>query len=64
MKLSVEAKVAAAVAMAFATLIIGVIAGEGNEQRTAGVSQAGSQGSEISLSVGKASSESVLVAQY
>jgi hypothetical protein len=62
-KLSVEAKVAAAVALAFATLTIGVIAGEGNEQRTAAVSQAGLQGSEISLS-GNASSESLLVAQY
>ena len=64
MKFSVEAKVAAAVAMAFATLTIGVIAGEGNEQRTAGVSQASSQGSEISSSVENANSESLLVAQY
>lgn len=63
MKLSVEAKVAGAVAMVFAILTIGVIAGEGNEERTAGVSQAGLQGSQISLS-GNASSESLLVAQY
>jgi hypothetical protein len=64
MKLSVEAKVAAAVAIAFATLTIGVIAQEGSEHGTAGLSQMSQQGSEISLSVQNASSENQLLAQY
>jgi hypothetical protein len=62
MKFSIEAKVAAAVAMAFAALTIGVIAQEGSEHGTAGLSQ--SSGSKISLSVQNASSESHLLAQY
>ena len=56
MKLSVEAKVAAAVAIAFATLTIGVIAQEGSEHGTAWLSQMSQKGSEISLSVQNASS--------
>ena len=49
MKLSIEAKVAAAVAVAFAALSIGAIAQEQNEHGTGGLSQASLQGSEISL---------------
>jgi hypothetical protein len=64
MKLSIEAKVAAAIAMAFAALSIGVIAQEGSEHGTAGLSQSSLQGSEIPLSVQNASSENQLLAQY
>ena len=64
MKLSVEAKVAAAVATAFAALTIGVVAQEGSEHGSAGLSQSSLQGSDISLSVQNASSESPLFAQY
>jgi hypothetical protein len=64
MKLSVEAKVAAAVGMAFAALTIGVIAQEQSEHGTAGLSQTSLQDSEISLSVQNASSENHLLAQY
>jgi hypothetical protein len=51
MKLSIEAKVAAAVAMAFIALSIGAIAQEQSERGTAGLSQATVHGSESSLSV-------------
>ncbi len=64
MKLSVEAKVAAAVAIAFATLTIGVIAQEGSEQGGARLAQINLQASDISLSVQNASSENQLLAQY
>jgi len=64
MTLSVEAKVAAAVAMAFAALSLGAIAQEGSEHGTAGLSQSSLQGSEISFSVQNASSRSPLLAQY
>jgi hypothetical protein len=64
MKLSIEAKVAAAVAMAFAALTVGVIAQEGSQHGTAGMSQSSLQGSEISLSIQNASSKSPLLAQY
>ena len=64
MKLSIEAKVAAAVAMAFAALTIGVIAQEQSEHGTAQLSQTSLQSSEISLSVQNASSENQLLAQY
>ncbi|MGB9474969.1 MAG: hypothetical protein WCE87_07855 [Candidatus Udaeobacter sp.] len=64
MKLSVEAKVAAAVATAFAALTIAVVAQEGSEHGSAGLSQSSLQGSDISLSVQNASSESTLFAQY
>ena len=64
MKLSIEAKVAAAVAVAFAALTIGVVAQEGTEHGTAALSQSSLRGSEISLSVQNAGSESPLLAQY
>ena len=61
MKLSVEAKVAATVAIAFAALSIGVIAQEGSEHGTTGLSQTTVQGS---LAVQNGSSENQLLAQY
>jgi hypothetical protein len=64
MKLSVEAKVAATIAIAFAALIIGAIAQEQSEHGTAGLNKISLQGSEISLSVQNASSENHLLAQY
>ena len=64
MKLSVEAKVAAAVAIAFAALSIGAIAQEGSEHRPARLSQTNLQKSEISLAVQNGSSENQLLAQY
>jgi len=50
MKLSIEAKVAAAVAVAFAALSIGAIAQEQSEHGTAGLSQMSLRESESSLS--------------
>jgi hypothetical protein len=50
MKLSIEAKVAAAVAVAFAALTLGTIAQEQSEHERAGLSQMSLRGSEISLS--------------
>jgi hypothetical protein len=64
MKLSIEAKVAAVVAMAFAALSIGAIAQEQSEHGAAGLSQRGTQRSEISLSVQTATDENRLLAQY
>jgi hypothetical protein len=64
MKLSIEAKVAAAVGIAFAALTVGVIAQEGSEHGTAGLSQTSLQGSEISFAVQNGSSENQLLAQY
>jgi hypothetical protein len=64
MKLSIEAKVAAAIAIAFAGLSIGAIAQEQSEHGTAGLNQTSLEGSEISLSVQNASSENHLLAQY
>jgi hypothetical protein len=64
MKLSIEAKVAAAVAIAFAALSLGAIAQEGSEHRTAGLSQTSLQGSEISVSAQNGSDQSQLLAQY
>ena len=64
MKLSVEAKVAAAVAIAFAALGIGAIAQEGSEHGTARLSQTSLQRPEISLAVQNGSSENNLLAQY
>jgi hypothetical protein len=64
MKLSIEAKVAAAIAIAFAALSIGAIAQEQSEHGTAGLNQKSLEGSEISLSVQNASSENQLLAQY
>ena len=64
MKLSIEAKVAAAIAIAFAALSIGAIAQEQSEHGTVGLNQTSLEGSEISLSVQNASSENQLLAQY
>jgi hypothetical protein len=64
MKLSIEAKVAAAIAIAFAALSIGAIAQEQSEHGTAGLNQTSLEGSEISLSVQNASGENQLLAQY
>jgi len=64
MKLSVEAKVAAAVAIAFAALSIGAIAQEGSGHGSARQSQTSLQRSEISLAVQNGSSENQLLAQY
>jgi hypothetical protein len=64
MKLSVEAKVAAAVAIAFAALSIGAIAQEGSGHRPARLSQTSLQKSEISLAVQNGGSENQLLAQY
>ena len=61
MKLSIEAKVAAAVAIAFAALSIGAIAQEQSEHGTARLSL---QGSESSLSGHTGSGENQLLAQY
>jgi len=61
MKLSVEAKVAAAVAMAFAALSIGAIAQEQGERRS-GLSQSSLHGSEMSLSFQNGSNEDQLLA--
>jgi len=63
MKLSIEAKVAAAIGIAFAALSIGAIAQEQSEHGTAGSNQTSLEGSEISLSVQNAS-ENQLLAQY
>jgi len=63
MKLSIEAKVAAAVAVAFAALSIGAIAQEQSEHGTARLSQASLQGSEISLAGHNGNSENQLLAQ-
>ena len=64
MKLSIEAKVAAAVAMAFAALSIGAIAQEQSEHGTARLSQCSTQRAEISFSVQTATDENRLLAQY
>ena len=64
MKLSIEAKVAAAVAMAFAALSIGAIAQEQSEHRSTGLSQISPSGAEISFAVQNASNENQLLARY
>ena len=64
MKLSIEAKVAAAIAIAFAALSIGAIAQEQSEHGTAGLNQTSLQGSEISLSAQNGRDQSQLLAQY
>ena len=64
MKLSIEAKVAAAVAIAFAALSIGAIAQEQSEHGTGGLSQTSLQESEISLSEHNGSGENQLLAKY
>jgi hypothetical protein len=64
MKLSIEAKVAAAVAIAFAGLSIGLIAQEGSEQGTVGLSQMSLQASDSYGSARADTGESQLLAQY
>jgi hypothetical protein len=64
MKLSIEAKVAAAIAIAFAALSLGAIVQEGSERGTAGLNQTSLESSEISLSVQNASTDGRLLAQY
>ena len=64
MKLSVEAKVAAAVAIAFTALGLGAIAQEGSGRTTVRLGQASLQESEISPAVQNGSSENQLLAQY
>lgn len=64
MKLSIEAKVAAAVAIAFAALSIGAIAQEQSEHGTARLSQVSLQESEISLAGQNGSGENQVLAQY
>jgi hypothetical protein len=65
MTFSIEAKVAAAVAVAFGVLGIGAIAREQSEGGTAGaLSQMSLQASEISLSEYNGSGEKQLFAQY
>jgi hypothetical protein len=64
MKLSIEAKVAAAVAIAFSTISIGAIAQEQSQHGTVGLSEVSLQGSESSLSTQNGSGENQLLAQY
>ena len=64
MKLSIEAKVAAAVAIAFAALSIGAIAQEQSEHGTAGLSEMSLRGSDSSLSGHNGTGESQLLARY
>jgi len=64
MKLSIEAKVAAAVAIAFAALSIGAIAQEQNERGTAGLSQTSLQAPDSYASAHADTGESQLLAQY
>jgi hypothetical protein len=64
MTLSIEAKVAAAVAIAFAALSVGAITQEQSEHQTAGLSQTNLQGYEISLSALSETGENQLLAQY
>ncbi|HEX3230025.1 MAG TPA: hypothetical protein VHQ95_13710 [Pyrinomonadaceae bacterium] len=64
MKLSIEAKVAAAVAIAFATISIGAIAQEQSQYGTTGLSQVSLRGSERPLSTQNQSGENQFLAQY
>jgi hypothetical protein len=64
MKLSVEAKVAAVVAFAFAALSIGAIAQEGSEHARGGLSQMGLQASDSYVSAHADTGESPLLVQY
>ena len=64
MKLSIEAKVAAGVAIAFAALSIGAIATERSERGTAGLSQTSLQASDSYMSAHAGTGESQLLAQY
>ena len=64
MKLSIEVKVAAAIAIAFAALSIGAIAQEQSEHGTGGPSRYAVKESKSSLSRYSGSSENQLLAQY
>jgi hypothetical protein len=64
MKLSIEAKVAAAVAIAFAALSIGAIATEQSERGTAELSQTSLQAPDSYVSAYADKGESQLLAQY
>jgi hypothetical protein len=64
MKLSIEAKVAAAVAIAFAGLSIGLFAQEGSQHGSVGVSQMSLQASDSYGSARADTGESQLLAQY
>jgi len=64
MKSSVEAKVAAAVAMAFAALSIGAIGQEGSKQGSIGLTRTSPQEPDSYVSVHADSGESPLLAQY
>jgi hypothetical protein len=64
MKLSIEAKVAAAVAIAFATISIGAIAQEQSQHGTTGLSQVSLRGPERPLSTQNQNGENQLLAQY
>ncbi len=64
MKLSIETTVAGAVAVAFAVLTMGVIAGEQGERGAGGLNPGSPRASEISLSVKTDSGENQLLAQY
>jgi len=63
-KLSIEAKVAAAVAIAFAALSIGAIAQEQSEHGTAALSQTSLHASDSYVSAHAETGESQLLAQY
>ena len=64
MKLSIEAKVAAAVAITFAALSIGAIAQEQSEHGTAALSQRSLHASDSYVSAHAETGESQLLAQY
>jgi len=64
MKFSIETTVAGAVAVAFAVLTMGVIAGEQGERGAGGLNPGSPRASEISLSVQTESGENQLLAQY
>ena len=64
MKLSIEAKVAVTVAVAFAALSIGAIAKEQSEHGTAGLSQTSFQASDSYMSARVDTSQSQFLAQY
>jgi hypothetical protein len=64
MKLSIEAKVAAGIGIAFAALSIGAIAQEQNERATAGLSQTSLQAPDSYVSAHADTGESQLLAQY
>jgi hypothetical protein len=64
MKLSIEAKVAAAVAIAFAALSIGAIAKEQSEHGTPGVSETNLQAPDSHVSANADTGQRQLLAQY